>query len=254
MTFNIINFSIAEFHLPPQYKPLLFFNPDMSVKKLNKKRRESWSILSLRGSNVTLRQHSWTLKLGSGRTCTATILIWKWTESRAVRHYMNMSMYAIMVYCKTLWSKVCYSNNLGHSVLSDITQWSLHGFVCNDILVTRKAKVSSSINNSTRVGQLVRKLSPVLSFLLWALFLYLCQRFPYYLLHIVPHFVSSSCLHLSRCYSFDIVISEALKQILLLSMHKTCFYHCIITLTNVSFGVSSCILTQILTLLIFVLI
>jgi hypothetical protein len=41
MTFNIINFSIAEFHLPPQYKPLLFFNPDMSVKKLNKKRRES---------------------------------------------------------------------------------------------------------------------------------------------------------------------------------------------------------------------
>ena len=63
----------------------------MSVKKLNKKRRESWSMLSLRGSNVTLRQHSWTLSLGSGRMCTATILTWNWTaEYKAVRHYTNV--------------------------------------------------------------------------------------------------------------------------------------------------------------------
>lgn len=84
-----------------KYRPLLLLIPDMSVKKLNKNRRESWSMLSLRGSNVTLRQHSWSLSLGSGRMCTATILTWKWpAEYTAVRHHTNVTRWKTTLHYK----------------------------------------------------------------------------------------------------------------------------------------------------------
>jgi len=58
-------------------------------------------MLSLRGSNVTLRQHSWSLSLGSGRMCTATILTWKWpAEYTAVQHHTNVRRWTTTLHYK----------------------------------------------------------------------------------------------------------------------------------------------------------
>jgi hypothetical protein len=69
-------------------------------------------------------------------------------------------------------------------------------------------------------------------------FLFLCRLFPLFFC-IVTHFVSSIIVYRVFCFLFP-------NSILLLTVHRTCSYHCIINVTDFSFSVYVEILPDVL--------